>query len=68
MLSSFYWKAGMHIPLLIGVISAAVIANFSGWSWDDIQKMLVNGVSRALPAIFIMGFQLNQGLKLLILF
>lgn len=53
-LSIFYWKAGMHIPLLIGVISAAVIAMICGWSWDEVQKMMVNGVARALPAIFIL--------------
>ncbi|QBQ07097.1 Na+/H+ antiporter NhaC [Sporosarcina pasteurii] len=53
-LSIFYWKAGMHIPLLIGVIAAAVVAAICGWTWEEIQKMMVNGVARALPAIFIL--------------
>ncbi|MBS4223801.1 Na+/H+ antiporter NhaC [Lederbergia citrea] len=52
--SIFFWKAGMHIPLLIGVIAASLIAIIGGWSFDDVQKMMVNGVSRALPAVFIL--------------
>lgn len=52
--SIFIWKAGMHIPLMIGVIAAAIVSIMAGWSWDDVQKMMVNGVSRALPAVFIL--------------
>ena len=32
--SIFIWKAGMHIPLLIGVMAAAVIAKICGWRWS----------------------------------
>jgi Na+:H+ antiporter, NhaC family len=53
-LSIFYWKAGMHIPLMIGVIVAAIIAVVCGWTWDEVQKMMVGGVARALPAVFIL--------------
>ncbi|MCH6264949.1 Na+/H+ antiporter NhaC [Neobacillus citreus] len=53
-LSIFIWKAGMHIPLMIGVIAAAIVSIMAGWSWDDVQKMMVNGVARALPAVFIL--------------
>lgn len=52
--SIFIWEAGMHIPLMIGVIVAAVIAKVCGWSWHEVEKMMVNGVSRALPAVFIL--------------
>lgn len=52
--SIFIWGAGMHIPLLIGVIVAAVIALICGWSWREVEKMMVNGVARALPAVFIL--------------
>lgn len=52
--SIFFWKAGMHIPLMIGVITASFIALISGWSWHEVEKMMVNGVSRALPAVFIL--------------
>ncbi|KAB2332321.1 Na+/H+ antiporter NhaC [Cytobacillus depressus] len=53
-LSIFFWKAGMHIPLIIGVVAAAVIAKICGWSWDEIQNMMTQGVARALPAVFIL--------------
>ncbi|MEH7238145.1 Na+/H+ antiporter NhaC [Bacillus sp. JJ1562] len=52
--SIFIWKAGMNFPLIIGVILAAVVAISCGWSWNDIQQMMVNGVTRALPAVFIL--------------
>ncbi|MGG0643468.1 Na+/H+ antiporter NhaC [Sporosarcina gallistercoris] len=52
--SIFFWKAGMHIPLMIGVIVASFIAIISGWSWREVEKMMINGVSRALPAVFIL--------------
>lgn len=53
-LSIFIWKAGMHFPLIIGVIFAAFVAKLGGWDWDEIQNMMVRGVSRALPAVFIL--------------
>ncbi|WP_246231557.1 Na+/H+ antiporter NhaC [Sporosarcina jiandibaonis] len=53
-LSIFYWKAGMHIPLMIGVIAAAIIAVICGWTWNEVQRMMVGGVARALPAVFIL--------------
>jgi len=53
-LSIFIWKAGMHIPLMIGIIAAAIVSIIAGWTWDDVQRMMVNGVGRALPAVFIL--------------
>ncbi|WP_347561867.1 Na+/H+ antiporter NhaC [Bacillus timonensis] len=52
--SIFIWKAGMNFPLLVGVILASIVASSCGWSWNDIQQMMVNGVTRALPAVFIL--------------
>ncbi len=52
--SIFIWKAGMHIPLMIGVIVAAVVAICSGWSWNEVENMMIKGVARALPAVFIL--------------
>ncbi|HLR09644.1 MAG TPA: Na+/H+ antiporter NhaC [Bacillota bacterium] len=54
MLSVFIWDTGMHIPLLVGTIAAAIVAVFHGWKWKEVEKMMANGVSRALPAIFIL--------------
>ena len=53
-LSIFIWKAGMHVPLMIGVITAAIVSIIAGWSWDEVQQMMVKGVERALPAVFIL--------------
>ena len=41
--SIFIWKAGMHIPLLIGVLAAAVIAIRCGWKWHEVENMMVKG-------------------------
>src|SRR5699024_12672421 len=35
-------------------IAAAIVAVFHGWKWKEVEKMMANGVSRALPAIFIL--------------
>ncbi|WP_042148612.1 Na+/H+ antiporter NhaC [Paucisalibacillus sp. EB02] len=53
-LSVFIWSAGMHFPLIFGIIAAGLISYLCGWKWDEIQTMMVNGVSRALPAVFIL--------------
>lgn len=53
-LSVFIWGAGMHFPLIFGIIAAAIITFLCGWKWEEIQTMMVDGVSRALPAVFIL--------------
>lgn len=47
------WKAGMNIPIMSGIIVAAIVGMINGVEWTRLQKSLVEGVSRALPAIFI---------------
>src|SRR5690625_7067721 len=53
-LAVFMSEVSMHIPLIIGVVLASGVAFICGYSWQDIQEMLVRGVSRALPAVFIL--------------
>ena len=53
-ISAFIWKTGMYIPLIISVIVAAIISNYIGYSWEEIEKSLVSGVITGLPAIFIL--------------
>ncbi len=48
------WKSGMNIPIIAGIVAAAIIGVISGKSWNELQASLVQGVSRALPALFIM--------------
>ncbi|MCG3089608.1 Na+/H+ antiporter NhaC [Sporosarcina cyprini] len=53
-LSVFVWKAGMLMPLVIGVLAAALVATMAGFKWIDVQEMMVRGVGRTLPAVFIL--------------
>lgn len=48
------WKAGMFIPLMIGIIVTVIVGVISGYKWDELQDMMVNGVSKAMPAVFIL--------------
>lgn len=54
LLSVTVWKAGMNIPILGSIICAVCVGIYLGFSWDELQQSLVRGVSRALPAIFIL--------------
>lgn len=54
LMSVLKWKAGMHVPLIGGIIVAAVVGKYSGYEWSELEKGLVDGVSRVLPAVFIL--------------
>lgn len=47
------WKAGMNIPIMSGIVVAAIVGKVKGIEWKSLQTSLVEGVSRALPALFI---------------
>lgn len=53
LMSVVYWQAGMNIPILFGIIVAAFVGVYCGYSWEDLSKGLTNGVSSALTPIFI---------------
>ena len=44
-----------HIPMFIGVIAAAVMAMVLGYRWADIEKMMVDGISKAMQSILILA-------------
>ncbi|KGX90347.1 Na+/H+ antiporter NhaC [Pontibacillus marinus] len=48
------WEAGMFMPLIIGIIATAAIGFTLDHSWDDLQGFMKEGVTRALPAVFIL--------------
>ncbi|HZK00918.1 MAG TPA: Na+/H+ antiporter NhaC, partial [Tissierellaceae bacterium] len=48
------WKAGMNIPIIGGIIVAGIIGVLTGIKWEDLQNSLIAGVSRALPAVFVL--------------
>lgn len=52
-MSVMYWNTGMNIPILTGIIVAAVVGIYCGFSWDELSKGLTTGVTRALTPIFI---------------
>ena len=52
--SVFYWKVGMIVPLLSGVITTGIIGFIHDFDWEELQTGLKDGVSNALPAIFIL--------------
>lgn len=47
------FEASPHVPLLIGAVTAAVIALAHGYKWDTIEKGIYKGIRMALPAIVI---------------
>lgn len=54
LMSAVKWKAGMHTPLLAGILVTALVGKYLGYSWNEMENGLVVGVSRALPALFIL--------------
>ena len=44
-----------HIPMFIGVIISAVVALVLGYNWGDIEKMMVDGIGKAMQSILILA-------------
>lgn len=44
-----------HIPMFIGVIISAIMAIDLGYKWSDIEKMMVDGISKAMQSILILA-------------
>ncbi len=43
-----------HIPMLLGVLVASLVALRCGFSWQNIQNGMVRGITNALPATIIL--------------
>lgn len=43
-----------HIPMLLGVVVASLVAMRCGFSWQNIQNGMVRGITNALPATIIL--------------
>ncbi|MCL6284218.1 Na+/H+ antiporter NhaC [Ruegeria sp. 2012CJ41-6] len=43
-----------HVPMLLGVIVASLVALRCGFSWQNIQNGMVRGITNALPATIIL--------------
>ncbi|WP_019240883.1 MULTISPECIES: Na+/H+ antiporter NhaC [Bacillus] len=46
-------EQGPHIPLIIGTITAALVAWRSGYTWNEIEQSMYHGIRLALPAVVI---------------
>ncbi|WP_087003618.1 Na+/H+ antiporter NhaC [Gulosibacter sp. 10] len=53
-MSTMYWKIGMLVPIIAGIAVAGIIGRALGHSWRELEQSLAEGVSKALPAVFIL--------------
>lgn len=49
------YDANPHIPMLIGTLFAILIAFKIGFTWDEIEKSMFDGIYQALQAIIILA-------------
>ncbi|SDK11716.1 transporter, NhaC family [Natronincola ferrireducens] len=54
LMSVMKWKVGMVTPIIGSITVAVILGMYMGYGWEELQSSLVQGVSRALPALFIM--------------
>ena len=48
------YESDPHVPILLGVLVAAVIGMRAGYSWKDIETGMLNGITNSLQAIVIL--------------
>jgi len=53
-MSTVYWGIGMLVPIIVGIAVAAIIGKVLSYTWHDLEQSLADGVSKALPAVFIL--------------
>lgn len=49
------YEANPHIPMLIGTLFAVLIAFKLGFSWNEIEKSMFDGIYQALQAVIILA-------------
>ena len=49
------YESDAHVPILIGVLVAALVGLRAGFSWKDIETGMLNGITNSLQAIVILG-------------
>ena len=48
------FEASVHVPMFVGVCAAAIMAMYLGYKWEDIEKMMMDGIYKALQSICIL--------------
>ncbi|MBQ0040544.1 MAG: Na+/H+ antiporter NhaC [Clostridiales bacterium] len=49
------FKVDPHIPMFAGVIVAAIVAMTLGYKWETIEKMMIDGIGKAMQSILILA-------------
>lgn len=49
------YESDAHVPILLGVLVAAVIGLRAGYSWKEIETGMLNGITNSLQAIVILA-------------
>lgn len=49
------FEADPHIPMFIGVVTAAIMALYLGYDWETIENSMKDGIYRALQSIMILA-------------
>ncbi|MFD2759696.1 Na+/H+ antiporter NhaC [Lentibacillus juripiscarius] len=47
------FEGAPHVPLIIGTVTAALVAWNAGFQWKDIEESMYKGIRLALPAVII---------------
>ena len=50
-----HYKVDPHIPMFIGVIASAVVSLLIGFKWNELEEMMISGISKAMQAILILA-------------
>lgn len=48
------FEGSPHIPLLIGAVTAGIVAWFNGYSWEALESYIYDGIKKVLPAVVIL--------------
>lgn len=48
------FDADAHVPMLVGVAAAAIMALFIGYRWEEIERFMINGISKSLQSVTIL--------------
>lgn len=43
-----------HVPMLLGVLGAGAMAMHLGYKWDEVEKFMIQGISKAMQSIMIL--------------
>ena len=48
------YEADVHVPMFVGVCVAAIMALYLGYKWESIEKMMLDGIYKALQSVCIL--------------